>query len=166
MIDKKAIRQRMLELLCDKFPKTFFPPNKSPKPLDLNVFNSVLDALKLKSDEFKGELKIFLAWYTNKQPYLHAVIAEKSRRVNLSGEEVAHVSDFHRSQAKAKLEEEIKREEAMKIHRVKQEQQARERVNEELKNAFDKDDATKKAIVDSIVPNTSKPKLTLKSYEK
>ena len=49
VLDKKAIRQRMLDFLCENFPKTFFPLDKKLKPLDLKVFNEILSVVKIKT---------------------------------------------------------------------------------------------------------------------
>ena len=140
--------------------------DKKPKPLDLKIFNSILDKLKIKNEQFKIELKIFMAWYTTKKNYLKALIEQDSKRVNLNGEEIDIVTDFYREQAKVKLAEEVKRETKMQAYWEKKvlndALKAREQLNNELKAAIDASTVRKEAVLENIVHNSNKPKLSLK----
>ena len=124
VLDKKEVRQKMLDFLCEKFPKAFFPLDKKLKPLDLKVFNEILDAVKNKNDNFITELKIFMAWYTNRKQYYKAVVADTAKRINIQGEEVGNVLESHRAYAKRKLEQLLQKEAELKRLKDLKEQEA------------------------------------------
>lgn len=162
MLDKKAIRQGMLDLLCEKFPKAFFPLNKPSKPLDLNIFHEVLNNVDDKQKDFIVELKIFMAWYTNRKQYLQVVIAVNAKRVNIHGKEIGDVLESHRVYAKRQLEQLLKNEAELKKTKEREANQVKKRLNEKLRIAFEKRDVALKAKLASVALNVSKPKLTLK----
>lgn len=166
VLDKKAVRQRMLDFLCEKFPKAFFSLDKRLKPLDLKVFNKILSVVKDKDDNFIMELKIFMAWYTNRKQYYKAVIADNTNRVNIYGEKAGDVIEPHRADAKRKLEQMLQKEAELKGLKDLKEREAtnqRKVLSEKLKSAFEQREAALKARVAAVAANTSKSKLTLKT---
>ena len=167
ILDKKAIRQRMLDFLCEKFPKAFFPLDKKLKPLDLKVFNEILSVVKDKDDNFIMELKIFMAWYTNRKQYYKTVVAGSAKRVNIHGDKVGDVLESHRNYARRKLEQLLQKEAVFKGLKDLKEHDATNQskdisFSKKLKSAFEQREAALKARVEAVAANTSKPKLTLK----
>ena len=90
----KKIQTEVLNVLCERFPRTFFPWGHDCKPLKIGIdvdLNRVTGIGKRK-------LNIALARYTSTKRYLEALI-RRDDRVDLNGDACGKVSDHQNAVA-------------------------------------------------------------------
>ena len=114
------------------------------------------------------ELKIFMAWYTNRKQYYKAVVADSAKRVNIHGKEVGDVLGLHRNYARRKLKQLLQKEVELKGLKDLKEHDATNQskglnFSEKLGVAFEQREAALKAKMADVAANISKPKLALKT---
>jgi len=113
----ETTRQRMLAILCAKFPKCFFPIGETPKPLKINIFGAIYASFEPKTVTLKNDLKIFLTWYVRRKAYLKAVVAKGAIRVGLNGEQAGIVTEIQRAFSQEQLYQKLQSEADIKAHK-------------------------------------------------
>jgi sRNA-binding protein len=99
----------LLPLLCERYPKTFFPKG-SMKTLPLKI-GIAQDLMEQNIDIKAQAIAMFIKQYTAKGRYLRA-IATRPWRIDLKGNPCGEVSEKHRNHALKKLAARQTRKEA------------------------------------------------------
>lgn len=90
----------ILELLFEKFPKTFFKESEQVRPLQKYIHKKIYKALNYEYS--RDEISSGLALYTQNLDYCKALV-EKKIRIDLEGNPCGEVSEQHKQDAQARI---------------------------------------------------------------